>query len=92
MLVKAKIVKKLGVNLKVATFFYPKVIDTFFPELHLDDGYPDPRLAPLKEFYLAYRGQLTRSGLYQKFGAYDNPAGSGYYKETLSNYLNLTRG
>lgn len=72
---------------------YPdEVIDIVIPELHLDDGYPDPRLAPLKEFYRAYRGQITRSGLYQKFGSYGNPAGSGYYREALSDYLNLTRG
>ncbi|MFA4867985.1 MAG: PLP-dependent aminotransferase family protein [Pedobacter sp.] len=72
---------------------YPdEVIDIVIPELHLDDGYPDPRLAPLKEFYRAYRGQLTRSGLYQKFGSYGNPAGSSYYREALSRYLNLTRG
>lgn len=60
-------------------------------ELHLDDGYPDPRLAPLKEFYRAYRTQLTRSGLYDKFGSYSNAAGPGYYREAIANYLNETR-
>ncbi|MBK0370309.1 GntR family transcriptional regulator [Flavobacterium agrisoli] len=38
-------------------------------EFHLDDDYPDPKLAPLKELYRAYRNQLTRSGLYYKFGS-----------------------
>lgn len=60
--------------------------------LHLDDGYPDPRLAPLKEFYRAYRSQLSRSGLYDKFGSYSNPAGPGHYREALSLYLNASRG
>lgn len=61
-------------------------------ELHLDDGFPDPKLAPIKELYRAYRNQLTRSGLYQKFGSYSYPDGSDFYRETLSNYLNETRG
>ncbi|NIG55196.1 PLP-dependent aminotransferase family protein [Chitinophaga sp. Cy-1792] len=60
--------------------------------LHLDDGLPDPRLAPLKELYRSYRSQLTRSGLYSKFGAYGNPDGSDYYKKSISAYLNETRG
>ncbi|WP_348825490.1 PLP-dependent aminotransferase family protein [Flavobacterium aestuarii] len=61
-------------------------------EIHLDDGYPDPKLAPLKELYRAYRNQLTRSGLYYKFGSYSFPDGSEFYKDALSNYLNETRG
>ncbi|MEF9478695.1 GntR family transcriptional regulator [Chryseobacterium sp. 1B4] len=61
-------------------------------DLHLDDGYPDPKLAPLKELYRAYRNQLTRSGLYDKFGSYSFPDGSEFYKTTLSNHLNETRG
>lgn len=62
------------------------------PELHLDDGYPDPRLAPLKELYQSYRSQLTRSGLYHKFGSYADPAGSINYRVAISNYLNGARG
>lgn len=61
-------------------------------QLHFDDGFPDPKLAPLKELYRAYRNQLTRSGLYDKFGSYGNPDGSDYYKEAISKYLNETRG
>ncbi|GGE89045.1 GntR family transcriptional regulator / MocR family aminotransferase [Chishuiella changwenlii] len=59
---------------------------------HLDDGYPDPKLAPLKELYRAYRNQLTRSGIYQKFGSYGSPDGSEFYKQALSRYLNDSRG
>ncbi|WPR76250.1 PLP-dependent aminotransferase family protein [Algoriphagus sp. NG3] len=61
-------------------------------EFHLDDGYPDPKLAPLKELYRAYRNQLTRGGLYHKFGSYSFPDGSEFYKEAISHYLNETRG
>jgi len=61
-------------------------------DFHLDDGYPDPKLAPLKELYRAYRSQLTRSGLYYKFGSYGSPDGSEIYKEAISKYLNETRG
>ena len=61
-------------------------------ELHLDDGFPDPKLAPLKELYRAYRNQLTRSGLYEKFGGYSFPDGSEFYKTILSRHLNETRG
>jgi GntR family transcriptional regulator/MocR family aminotransferase len=68
------------------------VVETTLTALHLDDGYPDPGLAPLKEFYRAYRNQLTRSGLYHKFGSYGNPAGPYYYRQALSEYLNETRG
>ncbi|PIF45911.1 GntR family transcriptional regulator/MocR family aminotransferase [Chryseobacterium sp. 52] len=61
-------------------------------KLHLDDGFPDPKLAPLHELYRAYRNQLTRSGLYEKFGSYSYPDGSVYYREAISKYLNETRG
>ncbi|WP_281232041.1 PLP-dependent aminotransferase family protein [Flavobacterium gelatinilyticum] len=60
--------------------------------LHFDDGFPDPKLAPLKELSRAYRNQLTRSGLYDKFGSYGNPEGSEFYKDSISRYLNETRG
>jgi GntR family transcriptional regulator/MocR family aminotransferase len=83
--------KKAGFDIQPLE--YPnEVIDIAATELHLDDGYPDPSLAPLKEFYRAYRNQLTRSGLYNKFGSYGNPAGSTYYRDALSDYLNNTRG
>jgi GntR family transcriptional regulator/MocR family aminotransferase len=83
--------KKAG--FAIQSLDYPDtVFDLTITALHLDDGYPDPRLAPLKEFYRAYRTQLTRSGLYHKFGSYGNPAGPIYYREALSNYLNGTRG
>lgn len=83
--------KEAGFLIKPADYL-SSVPDINIPELHLDDGYPDPTLAPLKELYRAYRNQLTRSGLYHKFGSYGNPAGSAYYRQTMSGYLNATRG
>lgn len=83
---------------KLAGFAVPSISypertgDAIVTELHLDDGYPDPRFSPLKEFYRAYRNQLTRSGLYDKFGSYGNPAGPYAYRQALSGYLNITRG
>ncbi len=83
--------KKAGFSIPFQN--YPdKATDISIPELHLDDGYPDPSLAPLKELYRAYRNQLTRGGLYHRFGSYNDPAGPHYYRETLSDYLNTTRG
>lgn len=89
--------RQLPASLKKSGFVIPSLnfpdhaADLLHTELHLDDGYPDPRLAPLKELYRAYRRQLTRSGLYHKFGSYGHPAGSTYYREALSNHLNVTR-
>jgi GntR family transcriptional regulator/MocR family aminotransferase len=61
--------------------------------LHLDDGFPDPQLAPLAELYRAYRSQLTRSSsLYPRFGSYSHPTGPDAYKTELSLHLNETRG
>lgn len=61
--------------------------------LHLDDGFPDPQLAPLAELYRAWRSQLTRSsGLYPRFGSYSHPTGPDYYKAALATHLNETRG
>ncbi|WP_270087071.1 aminotransferase-like domain-containing protein [Sphingobacterium sp. SYP-B4668] len=82
---------------KIAGFSLPSTpyathVPLSIPELHFDDGYPDPRLSPLKELYRAYRNQLSRSGLYDKYGSYADPTGADYYLETISHYLNTTRG
>lgn len=83
--------KKAGFVIQPKTYLN-NILSVVTSQLYLDDGYPDPALAPLKELYRAYRSQLTRSGLYNKFGRYSYPDGSGFYKEALSNYLNETRG
>lgn len=83
--------KKAGFS--VVTKSYPNIVtNTEYTRLHLDDGYPDPRLAPFKEFYRAYRNELSRAGLYTKFGSYGDSAGPSLYRKALSDYLNETRG
>ncbi|GAA3965049.1 PLP-dependent aminotransferase family protein [Pedobacter ginsengiterrae] len=61
------------------------------PGLHLDDGFPDARLAPLTELSRAYRTQLLTGNLYSKLG-YSETKGSLRLREQLSIYLNATRG
>lgn len=68
------------------------IAETPKTDFHFDDGFPDPRLTPLKELYRAYRNQLSRSGLYYRFGSYGSSAGPTYYRQALSDYLNETRG
>ncbi|HTH54608.1 MAG TPA: PLP-dependent aminotransferase family protein [Cyclobacteriaceae bacterium] len=58
---------------------------------HLDDGFPDPRLAPLLYLARAYRNQVTRGNLYVKLG-YGDTRGSQALREQLAVYLNDTRG
>ena len=58
---------------------------------HLDDGYPDPRLAPLADLSRAYRSQLLVGDRYRKLG-YGDPKGSVWLRENLASYLTETRG
>jgi len=60
-------------------------------KLHLDDGFPDPRLAPLLDLARAYRGNLIRGNSYVKLG-YGDTRGSQFLREQLAAYLNDTRG
>lgn len=60
-------------------------------KLHLDDGFPDPRLAPLEELSRAYRTQLLTGNSYSRLG-YGDTAGSYWLRKELSGYLNETRG
>ena len=59
--------------------------------LHLDDGFPDARLAPLEELSRAYRSQLLTGNSYAKLG-YGDTHGSLWLRQELSEYLNETRG
>jgi GntR family transcriptional regulator/MocR family aminotransferase len=59
--------------------------------LHLDDGFPDARLAPLDELARAYRSQLTTGNIYSKLG-YGDTRGSYWLRQQLSIYLNDSRG
>ncbi len=58
---------------------------------HLDDGFPDTRLAPLEELSRAYRRQLLTGNTYERLG-YNDPCGSRRLREQLSIHLNETRG
>ncbi|MDQ6479900.1 PLP-dependent aminotransferase family protein [Dyadobacter sp. LHD-138] len=58
--------------------------------LHLDDGFPDPRLAPLEELSRAYRTQLLTGNSYVKLG-YGDTFGTYWLRQELSDYLNETR-
>lgn len=59
--------------------------------LHLDDGFPDPRLAPLHELTRAYRSNLLLGNPYVKLG-YSDTKGSAWLRQELAVYLNETRG
>ena len=58
---------------------------------HLDDGFPDTRLAPLKELSIAWTSQLRTGNTYSRLG-YGDPKGSAWLREELAAYLNETRG
>ncbi len=59
--------------------------------LHLDDGFPDPRLAPLEDLSRAYRSQLLHGNSYTRLG-YGETSGTTWLRQELSAHLNETRG
>lgn len=58
---------------------------------HLDDGFPDSRLAPLEELARAYCSQLLTGNPYVRLG-YGDTMGSLWLRQVLADYLNDTRG
>ena len=58
---------------------------------HLDDGFPDPRLAPMHELSRAYRTQLIMGNAYSRLG-YEDPQGSVWLREQLAVHFADTRG
>jgi GntR family transcriptional regulator / MocR family aminotransferase len=60
-------------------------------KFHLDDGFPDPRLAPVEELARAYRSQLITGNPYVRLG-YGDTFGSLWLRQVLASYLNDTRG
>ena len=56
-----------------------------------DDGFPDPRLAPVESLVKRYR-QIATTPVYQKLLTYGNPQGDEKLRVVLSQYLNDTRG
>ncbi|NIJ53997.1 MocR-like pyridoxine biosynthesis transcription factor PdxR [Dyadobacter arcticus] len=59
--------------------------------LHLDDGFPDPRLAPVEELSRAYRSQLLHGNPYIRLG-YGDTKGAAWLRQELASHLNETRG
>ncbi|CAN5652411.1 PLP-dependent aminotransferase family protein [soil metagenome] len=59
--------------------------------LHLDDGFPDVRLAPMEELSRAYRSYFRWGNPQQHFG-YGDTKGHLLLREQLSTHLNETRG
>jgi GntR family transcriptional regulator/MocR family aminotransferase len=56
----------------------------------IHDGFPDTRLAPMKDFMRELRSIETR-GEYKKFYQYGDPQGSYYLRSILATFLNDTR-
>lgn len=56
----------------------------------VDDGYPDPRIAPLEHLFRAMR-RSTKKGIQRKNLMYGDPQGTSYLRETLAIFLNETR-
>jgi len=79
-----------GFGFKTAPHLQRTIADLNIP-LHLDDGFPDARLAPLHDISRAYRTQLLTGNPYSRLG-YADPKGSGWLRTELAGYLNTTRG
>ena len=60
-------------------------------QYHLDDGFPDARLAPLAALGRGYKQQLLKRNPYQRLG-YSDMRGSMALRQQLAIYLNETRG
>lgn len=79
-----------GYKLKEFIHLQPEFLP-IYATLYLDDGFPDARLAPLKDLSRAYRTQLLLGNPYARLG-YADPKGSAQFRAELSAYLNETRG
>lgn len=88
--IKNQKVKVSGFDFEKKEFLVREVI-TASDKLHLDDGFPDPRLAPLADLSRAYRNSITLGNTYQKLG-YSDTKGNLWLRKELVKYLNETRG
>lgn len=61
------------------------------PQLAIDDGFPDVRLAPIDELMREYRS-ISRKFYGRNFLKYGNAKGSEHLRESLCKYLSTTRG
>lgn len=79
-----------GFGVKPAPHLQRKMADLNI-DLHLDDGFPDVRIAPVLDISRAYRTQLLTGNPYSRLG-YADPKGSAWLRQELAAYLNITRG
>lgn len=82
--------QKAGFSFEKQPFLHREVVKAS-DKLHLDDGFPDPRLAPLIDLARAYRSNLINGNSYVKLG-YGDTKGSLWLRQELANYLNESRG
>lgn len=82
--------QKAGFSFKTAAHLNRPVLKSE-TRLHLDDGFPDARLAPLEALSRAYRSQLLHGNPYVRLG-YGDTKGSYWLRQEFSAYLNETRG
>ncbi|SCW58754.1 PLP-dependent aminotransferase family protein [Mucilaginibacter sp. NFR10] len=87
---KGSNLKTAGYNIDNADHLARKLIK-HTSQYHLDDGYPDGRLAPLTDLSRAYRTQLRAGNQYVRLG-YGDPKGSIWLREELCTYFAETRG
>jgi GntR family transcriptional regulator/MocR family aminotransferase len=57
----------------------------------IDDGFPDPRFAPIEELTRSMRG-LSKIPSYKKYLLYGDTKGTELLRKVLANFLNDTRG
>lgn len=76
-------------NAKNSTFYPSTTLTT--PKLIINDGFPDPRLAPMEELTRCMRG-LSGIKAYKKYWSYESGQGNQLLRETLAPFLNDTRG
>jgi len=66
-------------------------IGTAVPQYKIDDGFPDPRIAPIDQLVREYR-RLGKSRLANQLLMYGPEHGSYRLRVELANFLNRTRG
>lgn len=70
---------------------YPDTPGTPAPLYKIDDGFPDPRIAPIEELVREYR-RFGKGRLVNQFLMYGPEHGSYRLRVELANFLNRTRG
>jgi GntR family transcriptional regulator/MocR family aminotransferase len=83
-------VKKAGFTYEKHAYLSRAVLKSG-SRLHLDDGFPDARLAPVEELSRSYRSQLLHGNPYVRLG-YGDTKGSAWLRQELTSHLNETRG